>query len=104
MLSRNRYITSSSSGSVGSARKRSVSHIRAASTQPLAMPATEPTSTPTVSATSMAAKPTASEMRPPYIMRASRSWPRSSVPSGWASDGPCSLAAKSMSLIATGQT
>src|SRR5215472_12702498 len=37
-------------------------------------------------------------------MRASRSWPRSSVPSGCCQDGPCSMALKSMSLIATGHT
>src|SRR5262245_18081712 len=67
------------------------------------MPATAPTSTPTKMATNMAASPTASEMRPPYRTRASTSWPRSSVPSGWAQDGPCSLATKSISLIGTVQ-
>src|SRR5687767_12600783 len=36
-------------------------------------------------------------------MRASRSWPRSSVPSGWLQDGFCSLAPKSISLIGTCQ-
>src|SRR5215470_19494524 len=37
-------------------------------------------------------------------MRASRSWPRSSVPSGCARDGPFSLALKSISLIGTRYT
>src|SRR3972149_5938078 len=36
-------------------------------------------------------------------MRASRSWPRSAVPSGWASEGPWSFALKSISLIGAGQ-
>ncbi len=58
-------MTSSSSGSCGSDRKRSVSHISAASTRPLDMPAMAPTSTPTKMATTMAATPTAIEMRPP---------------------------------------
>src|SRR5215469_16416156 len=34
-------------------------------------------------------------------MRASRSWPRSSVPKGWLQDGPSRWALKSMSLIGT---
>ena len=58
-------MTSSSSGSGGSDRNRSVSHIRPASTLPREMPATAPTSMPTTIATSIAASPTASEMRPP---------------------------------------
>src|SRR5437764_1362191 len=58
---------------------------------------------PTVIATVMAESPTASEMRPPYSMRASRSCPRSSVPRGWAHEGVCMRALKSMSLIATRQ-
>src|ERR1043166_9573537 len=37
-------------------------------------------------------------------MRASRSWPRSSVPKGCAQEGVCIRALKSMSLIATFQT
>ena len=48
---------SSSSGSCGSDRNRSVSHISAASTRPRDMPAIAPTSTPTMIATSIAAKP-----------------------------------------------
>src|SRR6476620_6880612 len=36
-------------------------------------------------------------------MRASTSWPRSSVPSGWVHEGGCSLALKSISLIGTRQ-
>src|ERR1700712_3255762 len=32
-------------------------------------------------------------------MRASRSWPRSSVPNGCASDGPCVVAEKSIASI-----
>ena len=63
--SRNRKISSSSSGSCGRLRNRSVSHISTTSTQPRAMPATAPISTPTVMAISIAASPTASEMRPP---------------------------------------
>ena len=39
----------------------------------------------------------------PYSMRASKSWPRSSVPSGCSHEGPFRRAAKSMSLIATFQ-
>jgi hypothetical protein len=42
-----------------------VTHISAASTRPLDMPATAPTSTPKNMATTIAAKPTAIEMRPP---------------------------------------
>src|SRR6516225_8356087 len=34
-------------------------------------------------------------------MRASKSWPRSSVPNGWFQDGPSRCALKSMSLIGT---
>src|SRR5262247_3680270 len=37
-------------------------------------------------------------------MRASRSWPRSSVPSGCCQDGPFSFAVKSISLIGTVHT
>src|SRR5215469_503111 len=37
-------------------------------------------------------------------MRASRSCPRSSVPNGWAQDGPSRCALKSISLIGTRQT
>src|SRR5580698_9793832 len=37
-------------------------------------------------------------------MRARMSWPRSSVPNGWAHDGGSSLEAKSISLIGTRQT
>src|SRR5690349_10250559 len=37
-------------------------------------------------------------------MRASRSWPRSSVPNGWVAVGVCSRAPKSMSLMRTFQT
>src|ERR1700716_3691271 len=55
-------------------------------------------------ATAMAAKPTASEMRPPYSMRASRSWPRSSVPNGCCHDGELSRAVKSISLIGRRQS
>src|SRR5207248_1653188 len=95
---------SSSNGSCGNDRKRSASHIRKASMPPRDMPAIAPIITPTVAATSMAHSPTAREMRPPYIRRASTSWPRSSVPSGCAQDGPSSLAAKSISLIGTRQT
>ncbi len=56
---------SSSSGSCGSDRNRSVSHISAASTLPRDMPAIAPTRVPTTTAISIAASPTASEMRPP---------------------------------------
>src|SRR5512147_1899340 len=37
-------------------------------------------------------------------MRASRSWPRSSVPKGWRHEGTPSLTLKSMSLIGTLQS
>src|SRR5215831_15804236 len=37
-------------------------------------------------------------------MRARRSCPRSSVPKGWAADGPCSRALKSISLMGTGHS
>src|SRR5579875_892490 len=37
-------------------------------------------------------------------MRASRSWPRSSVPSGWAHDGPARRALKSIASIGTRHT
>ena len=56
---------SSSSGSCGSERNRSVSHISAVSILPRALPAIAPTSTPTTIAIVIAARPTASEMRPP---------------------------------------
>jgi len=56
---------SSSRGSCGSDRKRSVTHISAVSTLPREIPAMAPMMTPTMMATSMAARPTASEMRPP---------------------------------------
>src|SRR6185295_16700128 len=94
---------SRSSGSCGSDRNSAVNHISTASTRPREMPATAPTSVPTPTAIIIATMPTASDMRPPYSMRANRSWPRSSVPIGWRQDGPFSLAVKSMSLIATGQ-
>jgi hypothetical protein len=42
-----------------------VTHISAASTQPRDMPAMAPMTTPTTMAISIAARPTASEMRPP---------------------------------------
>ncbi len=58
-------MTSSSSGSCGSDRKRSVTHIRAASTLPREIPAIAPITMPTTIAISIAATPTASEMRPP---------------------------------------
>src|SRR5437870_9617961 len=67
------------------------------------MPATEPMIMPTTTATAIAESPTASEMRPPYSIRASRSWPRSSVPNGWPQDGPSRWAVKSISLTGTGQ-
>ena len=60
-----RYITSSSSGSRGSDKKRSVSHMRPVPTAPRDMPATAPTMVPTPIATNIAASPTAREMRPP---------------------------------------
>src|SRR5262252_5889737 len=94
---------SSSSGSCGSERNRSVSHISAASILPREMPATAPMITPTVSDISIAVRPTESEIRPPYNMRAKRSCPRSSVPNGCASDGGARRAAKSISLIGTFQ-
>ncbi len=99
--SRNRKISSSSSGSCGRLRNRSVTHISAASTQPRAMPATAPMSTPTVMAISIAARPTARLMRPPYSMRASMSRPRSSVPIGCCQLGPARRAWKSTSLTPT---
>src|SRR6266446_6649446 len=92
---------SSSSGSCGSDRNRSVSHISAASTLPREMPAIAPMIVPTTTATAIAASPTASDMRPPYSSRANRSWPRSSVPKGCCHDGPISRAVKSISLIGT---
>ena len=95
---------STSSGSCGSDRNRSVSHISAVSTLPREMPAMAPMMTPTTIATAIAASPTAIEMRPPYSMRDSTSWPRSSVPIGCAHDGPCSRAVKSISLIGTVHT
>src|SRR3954471_8826410 len=63
------------------------------------MPEIAPISVPAMMATAIAAKPTASEMRPPYSMRASRSWPRSSVPNGCTHDGVARRAVKSISLI-----
>jgi hypothetical protein len=95
---------SSSSGSCGNERNRSLAHISSASTQPLAMPAMAPITTPTITATSMAATPTASDTRPPWIIRASRSWPRSSVPNGCVQEGPASWAPKSMSSIGVRQS
>src|SRR5882757_446681 len=68
------------------------------------MPEIAPISVPTMMATAIAAKPTASEMRPPYSMRASRSWPRSSVPNGCTQEGVASRAVKSISLIGMRQT
>ena len=99
--SRNKKINNSSSGSCGRLRNRSVIHISTLSTQPREMPATAPTRTPTEIAMNMAATPTASEMRPPYSTRASRSRPRSSVPIRWAADGSTSRALKSISLMPT---
>src|SRR6185503_10843919 len=95
---------SSSSGNCGSDRNRSVTHISTASTLPRDIPAIAPMITPTTTAISIAASPTASEMRPPYNIRASRSWPRSSVPSGCRHDEPCRRAVKSISLIGTPQS
>ena len=63
-----------------------------------------PITTPTTMAITMAANPTAMEIRPPYNMRASRSCPRSSVPKGCAQEGPCNLALKSISLMGSFQT
>ena len=60
--------------------------------------------TPTSTAIAIAASPTASEMRPPYSMRAKMSCPRSSVPNGCDQDGPLRRAPKSISLIATFHT
>src|SRR5882757_1527603 len=68
------------------------------------MPEIAPISVPAMMATIIAAKPTASEMRPPYSMRANRSWPRSSVPNGCPHDGKLSRAVKSISLIGSRQT
>src|SRR3979490_2179420 len=68
------------------------------------MPDIAPIRVPAMMATSIAAKPTASEMRPPYSMRASRSWPRSSVPNGCSQDGELSRAVKSISLIGRRQS
>src|SRR5262252_5540880 len=68
---------------------------------PREIPATAPMITPTVSDISIAVRPTASEIRPPYNMRANKSCPRSSVPSGCASKGGARRAAKSISLIGT---
>src|SRR5882672_7331800 len=68
------------------------------------MPETAPIRMPTMMATTIAAKPTASELRPPYSMRAKRSWPRSSVPNGCCHPGVESRAAKSISLSGTRQT
>ena len=56
---------SSSNGSCGSERNRSVSHINAVSTRPRDIPAIAPTMVPTTTAISIAARPTAIEMRPP---------------------------------------
>ena len=63
--SRKKKISTSSIGSCGMLRNRSVTHIRKASTQPRDMPAMAPTVTPTAMATTIEARPTASEMRPP---------------------------------------
>ena len=79
-------------------------HINTASTLPREMPEIAPIRVPTTTATAIAANPTASEMRPPYSMRASRSWPRSSVPNGCSHEGVLSRAVKSISLIGTLQT
>src|SRR6188472_958059 len=68
------------------------------------MPDIAPIRVPTTTATTIAAKPTASEMRPPYSIRASRSWPRSSVPNGCCHVGVLSRAVKSISLICTLQS
>ena len=78
-------------------------HISAASSRPLAMPEIAPISMPTNTATNIAATPTASDILPPYISRASRSWPSASVPQGCAQDGPCSMAEKSIASIGTRQ-
>src|ERR1700681_351323 len=67
------------------------------------MPDTAPMRVPATMATDIAAKPTASEIRPPYSMRASRSWPRSSVPNGCCHVGTLSRAVKSISLTGTRQ-
>src|SRR5262245_24904179 len=95
---------SSSSGSWGSERKRSVTHMSAASTLPRALPAMAPTITPTTTAISIAVSPTAIERRPPYSIRARRSCPRSSVPKGCAAEGPCERGLKSISLMGTGHS
>ena len=73
-VSRNRKIITSSKGSSGSARKRSVSRIRSPSIR-RKKPAITPTVVPMKIATSIATVPTASEMRPPNIIRASMSRP-----------------------------
>ena len=54
-----------STGRFGSDRNRSVTHIKTVSTGPRDMPAMAPISVPSVSATSIAAIPTAREIRPP---------------------------------------
>src|SRR5882757_1185937 len=63
------------------------------------MPDIAPIRVPAMMATAIAAKPTASEIRPPYSMRAKRSWPRSSVPNGCTQEGVARRAVKSISLI-----
>src|SRR5258706_1252815 len=95
---------SSSKGNCGSHRKRSVSHIRTISTRPRDMPAIAPMIVPTTIEISIAANPTAIEILHPSSIRASRSWPRSSVPNGCFNDGGFSRAPKSISLIATGHS
>src|SRR3954468_2032395 len=68
------------------------------------MPEIAPISVPAMMATAIAAKPTASEIRPPYNLRAKRSWPRSSVPNGCSQEGVASRAVKSISLIGMRQS
>src|SRR5579883_2518167 len=97
-------MTSRRRGSCGRERKTSVRRIRTRSAARPKQPARAPTSVPMVTDISIAAIPTAMLIRPPQRIRASMSWPRSLVPSGWAHDGGAMDAWKSMVFIPTWYT
>ena len=85
--SRNSSIMTSSKGSRGRARNRSVRRISGPSSR-LKNPATTPMNEPRNSASSIAVMPTDTEVCPPDIIRAKISRPNWSVPKGCAQLGP----------------
>ena len=93
----NTAVSIMASSRAGKANVKSARRMMASSTQPLRAAASSPSAVPTPMPMPTAITPTRMELRAPTMRSERMSRPNASVPSQWAVEGGCNLAAKSTS-------